>query len=100
MLEAGTRAREEAVLKPGCQCRFLDVTYSDLIKDPLGVVGQVYHTFGAQLSEEAASRMKAYMDTNKQHKFGKHKYSLEDFGLDLPTVRETFAGYANRYLTR
>ena len=38
------------------------------------------------------------LNANKQHKFGKHKYSLEQFGLDQQIVSETFADYTDSYL--
>jgi hypothetical protein len=37
--------------------------------------------------------MQRWTQENPQHRFGRHEYSLEMFGLDEASIRAQFAGY-------
>jgi hypothetical protein len=39
--------------------RFVDVKYTELVSDPLGVIGRVYKTFELPLTEKAVERMRS-----------------------------------------
>jgi len=77
--------------------QFLDVHYQHLMADPIGEVRRVYELMGEPLRPEAEARMRRWLEENRQHKYGKHSYRLEDFGLDRPTVDERFAAYRERF---
>ncbi|KPK51352.1 MAG: hypothetical protein AMJ63_12690 [Myxococcales bacterium SG8_38_1] len=76
---------------------FVDVSYYDLIKDPMPEVARVYEAAGAALTPEARAAMEASRKVNKQHKYGKHKYSLADFGLTKDDVEPRIAEYRARF---
>ncbi len=76
---------------------FVDVSYYDLIKDPMAEVERVYDAAGMELTVEAKSAMEASRKVNKQHKYGKHKYSLSDFGLTKDDVESRIAAYRARF---
>ena len=76
---------------------FVDVSYYDLIKDPMPEVARVYEAAGAVLTPEARAAMEASRKVNKQHKYGKHKYSLADFGLTKDDVEPRIAEYRARF---
>jgi len=92
-LNRGAQIREAVRLSPPSKCRFLDVRYTDLVKEPLAVIQSIYDTLGWSLSEETKSAMDAFLKVNRQHKFGKHRYSVEDFGFSPAEVRERFSAY-------
>jgi hypothetical protein len=73
--------------------RFVDVRYDDLIADPIGEVRRIYKHAGDELGDDAARRMAAYVDANPQGVHGRHRYTLEDLGLDRATLEERFADY-------
>lgn len=73
--------------------RFVDVRYDDLLADPVGEVRRIYTHFEDELDDGAAGRMAAYVDANPQGVHGRHRYTLEDLGLDRATLEERFAGY-------
>ena len=91
------RAIEVRDARPEHARQFLDVPYQELLGDPIGCVRSVYAHFGDELSPEAEACMKSYMADNPQHKHGKHKYSLEMFGLDAAAVKRAFEAYTSRH---
>jgi hypothetical protein len=76
--------------------RFIDVRYADLLADPIGEVRRVCAFAGTSLSAEAEARMRAWLAANPQHKHGRHRYRLEDFGLERAEVSAAFAEYRRR----
>jgi hypothetical protein len=70
--------------------RFLDVSYDDLIRDPLGTVESVYRYFGLPLSAAAADAMRHLAAGNEGQGRPSHRYTLEEFGLTKDTVAERF----------
>ena len=73
--------------------RLVDVSYYDLIKDPLGQLRQVHRRAGIDFDDEAMQTAEKYMDRNPKNRFGKHAYRLDDFGLDEQTIEENFSSY-------
>ena len=92
-LNSGEQVRGASRQFPDSKCRFLDVHYTDLVKAPLEVIQSIYETLGWSLSEETKSAMTAFLKVNRQHKFGKHRYSVEDFGFTPAEIRERFYAY-------
>ncbi len=73
--------------------RIFDVQYSCLVADPVGIVRGIYDRFGLPLSGAAVDNMRRWLACNPQGKHGRHRYSLEQFGLDRATVEGLFPGY-------
>jgi hypothetical protein len=76
---------------------FIDVSYYDLIEDPIPEVERIYDFAGAELSPEAREAMRASRKVNKQHKYGRHKYALADFGMTEDDVERRIAAYRARF---
>ena len=76
---------------------FVDVSYYDLVRDPMREVERVYDAAGAVLTPEARTAMEASRKVNRQHKYGKHKYSLADFGMTKDDVEPRIAEYRARF---
>jgi len=76
---------------------FIDVSYYDLIKDPVPEVERIYRAAGEELSATAREAMQASRKVNKQHKYGRHKYSLADFGMSEDDVERRIATYRARF---
>lgn len=73
--------------------RAIHVRYEDLVADPIGTVERIYDHFGYEVTDEFRSNMRHYLETNRQHKHGKPRYSLEQFGLSEEMIDEAFADY-------
>lgn len=76
---------------------FVDVSYYDLLQDPLAEVRRIYAHAGLELTPEALAAMNAVLERDKQHRYGRHVYRTRDFGLSPALVEETFAGYRERF---
>jgi hypothetical protein len=79
---------------------FLDVSYYDLMADPMTQVQRIYDFIGRPLDEKVRGLMLESRRANPQHKHGEHRYRLEDFGLDRDRVDAAFAAYRERHAIR
>jgi len=77
--------------------QFYDVHYQDIISNPTGVVRSIYDYFGYEFTTRMEEKMKSWLKANPQHKYGRHKYSLEEFDLDKKTIDTQFAAYRKRF---
>jgi len=98
-----TMTRQAVAVKRGMQARaaaperFLDVSYRALTVEPIAAVRRIYRHFDLDFSNEFESRMQAWLEKNRQHKHGRHRYSLAQFGLDEPTIGRHFSDYREAY---
>jgi hypothetical protein len=76
---------------------FIDVSYYDLVRDPVGEVRRLYEQLGLAWSPAALARLEATRRDNPQHKYGRHAYRLEDFGLSEQGVEPLLAAYRARF---
>ncbi|HQW20186.1 MAG TPA: sulfotransferase [Rhodocyclaceae bacterium] len=73
---------------------FVDVSYYDVIKDPMAQVRRIYAFAGIELTADAVAAMEATRKKNPQNKHGVHSYKLEDFGLSLAQIRRDYGPYS------
>lgn len=73
--------------------RFIDLHYHDLMRDPIAAVEQLYAGIGSALTGTAKAAMQRFLAENPQHRFGRHRYALESFGLDFDNERRRYRGY-------
>ncbi len=76
---------------------FIDVSYYDLIKDPMAEVERIYAFAGIDLSVAAREAMEASRKVNRKDRHGKHKYSLEEFGLTPEVVDAKYENYRQAF---
>lgn len=76
---------------------FLDVRYEELVADPVGTVARIYAFADLEVDDAARARVEATRERSPQHRFGRHRYRLEDFGLEARDVEATFAAYRRRF---
>ena len=76
---------------------FVDVSYYDLIADPVSELRRVYRAAGVDFSEEAEDAARAISRRNVKNRHGRHVYSLADFGLDEETVDRCCERYRRAY---
>jgi hypothetical protein len=77
--------------------RFLDVYYVDLLADPVSVVRKVYARFDLPFPEELKERIQEFLHHNPKDRYGKHRYSLEEFGLSLEEETRRYSSYRERF---
>ncbi len=81
---------DRAALDPA---RFLDVSYERMVADPISTIREACRHFGYNFTPEYEARARRYIAQNPRHKYGVHRYRLEDFGLDEATVNHQFTDY-------
>lgn len=74
-----------------------DMQYVDVVQDPIGEIKKVYAHFAEPWTSAAEAAMRTFLKTNPKGKFGRHEYSLADYGLTREIVRERFADYCQRF---
>ncbi len=93
----GLEARDAEENRADSQAIFYDVFYKDFIPDPLGTAQKMYERFNLEMTPEILGRMKKYLEEQPQHKHGKHKYDLQQFGLDEQKLLDRFGDYYRRF---
>jgi hypothetical protein len=77
--------------------QFLDVQYTDLVRDPLSTVRRIYNYHRYEYSDHFEEAMKQWLIDNRQHKHGTPGYTLEEYGLDAVGVRSEFTAYCEEF---
>jgi hypothetical protein len=83
--------------QPQKEKQIFDCIYEELFSDPVALVKRVYQKFGLEYTEEFEERMKVYLRNNKQGKYGRHKYSLEEYGFSGEHVYQKYKDYMEHY---
>jgi hypothetical protein len=73
--------------------RIFDVSYPQLLADPIGVSCTIHQRLGYELEFSTVERMRVWLTKNPQGKQGVHHYSLHQFGLEASALSDRFAGY-------
>ncbi len=92
-VSAGRRVRRER----GSSDTVFDLQYAELMDDPVGSVERIYRHFGMELDDLARKLMAAWMQENPQDRYGRHRYTLDQFDLSVDDVREQFADYTAHF---
>jgi len=74
---------------------FHDVSYDDLVADPVGTVEGIYARFGLPLSGPAADAMRSLAGASRAGAQSPHRYALDEYGLTGQDVDERFAALAS-----
>jgi hypothetical protein len=77
--------------------RFLDVHHRDFVADPMGTIERIYDFVGLDLAPATATRMEAWNQENAMGAKGRHRYTPEQYGLDVAGLRRQFLFYTDRY---
>jgi hypothetical protein len=75
--------------------RFCDVSYGELMREPLAAVRRVYGHFNRPLGSEAEARAAQWLAAHPKDRWGEHKYDLAEYGVCPEAVRERLGAYAN-----
>jgi hypothetical protein len=77
--------------------QLFDCMYDELFADPIAMVERIYDTFGLQYTSEFETRMRVYLKNNQQGKYGRHSYSLAEYGFRQESVYDDFVDYMEQY---
>ena len=93
MLRKTTRVREEQVTAD----RQYDLLYADITADWQRAMQGVYDYLDLPFTDQAKDVMQSWLEGNRQHKHGAHRYSLADFGLERDEVDRRLMFYRERF---
>ena len=93
-LQVPFRYRKE---HPEREKQIFDCLYDDLFSDPISMAKKIYEYFDIEYTEEFEERMKIYLKNNKQGKYGRHKYSLEEYGFNGESLYQEYREYMDHY---
>jgi hypothetical protein len=91
-IELAMRTRDEVG-----EDRFCDVSYHDVMANPVRAVERIYERFGLSLSRQAADNIRDWAARNPQTKHGVHQHAPEDSGLDAGVINRQFKEYTERF---
>ena len=83
--------------RPELAMRFIDVTYPELVSDPLAIVRQIYQQFDIRLTAAAAERMQRMASNRSRYRRHNGSPTLAEVGLDGPTEIRRFQSYCSRF---
>lgn len=93
-LEGAMQIRDRTHSTPG---RFLDVSYADLVRDPIAVVRRIYAHYDLCYTGEVDTRLRRFLAASPNDQPGVHRYSLAQFGLSPEEVARRFQAYMARF---
>ncbi len=76
---------------------FSDIAYKDLIEDPVLVTQKIFDRLDLTWTKKHTTQVEAFCVSHKKNKFGKHNYTLEDYGLTPNMVHKAFERYEEKY---
>jgi hypothetical protein len=77
--------------------QFIDISYHDMIANPLLTVQRIYEASGLTVTDEHAARIQDWLADHNQTKHGVHKHSPDEFGMDGAEINERFSSYLDRF---
>lgn len=77
--------------------RFFDVSFSQLLEDPTGTVQDLYESLGLKLTIETRKKMTKFLESQREGKHTKHRYTLDEFGLDEATIGTHYERYRAQF---
>ena len=90
-------ARSIVVRRAAAGSVFVDVSYYDLLRHPIGELRKIYAAAGIEFTEEARRAVQAVSGRNAKNRYGKHIYSPASFGLDDDTIDKAYDFYRREY---
>jgi hypothetical protein len=89
------RAMDFRLAHPELEHRWFDLSYYDLVQDPLATVEMVYDHFHWNLGPRVVATMDDWLiqQSRRRRSEKRHQYELADHGLTPGDVDEAFARY-------
>ena len=77
--------------------RYSWVPFDAFMADPFATIGSVYDHLGLELTADAEARMRAFLADHTQDKYGTHRYTFAETGLDEGELRERARRYQEHF---
>lgn len=77
--------------------RFFHMYYSEMMRDPMGVMRKIYDWAGDDLTPDVEGRMQGWLADHPQNRFALNSYSLDQYGLTVDMLEPIFAEYLSTF---
>ena len=77
--------------------KFYDVAYKNLVNNPILIAKEIYVHLDLEWTDEHTSLATEFYKNHRKNKFGKHQYTIEDYGLTEAQVDQAFGGYIDQF---
>jgi len=78
--------------------RFADISFRDLMRDPVAEIERAYARFGIEMTAEAREAMTRWRTDHPRDKRPAHDYALADYGLTEEGIKAAFSEYRAKYI--
>jgi hypothetical protein len=79
--------------------RFIDISYRDLLKDPVGEARKALAAVGMALDAQGEVAINTWLEENSRDQRASHEYTAADYGLSDRELENDFANYIRRFIT-
>ena len=76
---------------------FVDISYYDLVSDPMAQLRKIYERAGIPFGADALHAAERTASRNVQHRYGHHVYDAESFGQTREMIENCMAPYRRRH---
>ena len=77
--------------------KFTDIQYDDFIADSIGTLKEIYLRTGRSMDQELENQLSLVDKRNNKGKYGLHKYSLKDFGINPQIISTHYSEYLDYF---
>ncbi len=77
--------------------KILDIYCSDMLRDPIATMREVYDWLGLELDDTVEASMRGWLEKDNERQSARPGYSLEDFGWSEASIAPYFEEYLARY---
>ena len=77
--------------------QFVDSHFLDLMRDPVACIRGIYEQLGRPFTDSFAAEIVRYVQHKPQGKFGKHRYSIDDMGIDVADFNARSGNYRRHF---
>lgn len=95
--EITRRAARFRLDNPQYKDRFIDIAFKDFMRDPMAQIDRIHTHFNRELSANSRDAMRLYLENRPRHKYGVHRYTLDEFGLSKPLHDPLFTDYRQNF---
>ncbi len=83
--------------RPEVDDQICDVAFTRFLSDPAATLDQIHAELGLGFGADKRAAMLAYLRNRPREKYGRHRYALDDFGLDTDEVSALLEEYTRRF---
>src|SRR5262249_19443214 len=94
-IRRGLEARDTGDAAPE---QFVDLVYAEFARDPVAHLRRISPELGMTPAPAVETRMRRFLADTPKEKYGPHRYTLAEFGLDAEEEGARYRAYRDRFL--